>query len=110
MTAELDTMTSEQNAPHSGPRDYSREGNISLLTNEERIQIAKALQQWAKQAPNDELAIEFVGRDRFLTRFQVYIEVERNTADGQAILRILEHGVREEGLEQIISRLTDEGI
>jgi hypothetical protein len=110
MTAELDTMTSERNAPHSASRDYSSEGNISLLTNEERIQITKAVQQWAKQAPNDELAIEFVGRDRLLTRFQVYIEVERNTADGQAILRILEHGVREDGLEQIISRLTDEGI
>ena len=110
MTAELDTITSGQNGSQSGPRDYSREGNISLLTNEERIQITKALQQWAKQAPNDELAIEFVGRDRFLTRFQVYIEVERNTADGQVILRILEHGVREEGLEQIISRLTDEGM
>ena len=110
MTAELDTIISEENAPHSGPRVYSREGNISQLTNQERIQITKALQHWAKQAPNDELAIEFVGRDRILTRFQVYIEVERNTDDGQAILRILEHGVREEGLEQIISRLTDEGI
>jgi hypothetical protein len=107
MTAELDTMISEENASHSGPRDYSREGDISLLTDKERIQITKALQQWAKQAPNDELAIEFVGIDRFLTPFQVYIEVERNTPDGQAILRILEHAVREEGLEQIVSRLTD---
>lgn len=110
MTAELDTMTSEENASHSGPRDYSREDDISLLTDKERIQITKALQQWAKQAPNDELAIESVGRDRFLTRFQVYIEVERNTADGQAILTILEHGVRQDGLQQIVSRLTDTGI
>jgi hypothetical protein len=109
MTAELDTMTSKESASHSGPRDCSGEGGISLLTDEERIQITKALQQWAKQAPNDELTIEFVGRDRCLTRFEVYIEVERDTADGQSILRILEHGVREEGLEQIISRLTDEG-
>jgi hypothetical protein len=54
MTAELDTIISEENAPHSGPRVYSRERNISLLTNEERIQITKALQHWAKQAPNDE--------------------------------------------------------
>lgn len=110
MTAELDTITSKESASLSGPRDCSGEGSISLLTDKERIQITKALQQWAKQAPNDELAIEFVGRDRCLTRFQVYIEVERNTADGQSILRILEHGVREEGLGQIISRLTDEGI
>ena len=110
MTADLDTMISEENAPHSGPRDCSREGNISQLTNEERIQITKALQHWAKQAPNDELAIEFMGRDRSLTRFQVYIEVERNTADGQAILTILERGVRQDGLHQIVSRLTDTGI
>ena len=110
MTAELDTITSEENAPHSGPRDYSREGNIPLLTNEERIQITKALQQWATQAPKDELVIEFVGGDRFLTPYQVYIEVERNTPDGRAILTILEHGVRQEGLQQILSRLTDTAI
>ena len=91
MTAELDITTSEENASHSGPRDDSREGNISLLTDAECIQITEALQQWAKQAPKDELAIEFVGGDRFLTPSQVYIEVEGNTPDGQAILRILEH-------------------
>jgi len=54
--------------------------------------------------------IEFVGGDRFLTPYQVYIEVERNTPDGRAILTILEHGVRQEGLQQILSRLTDTGI
>ena len=80
-----------------------------MLTNEERIQITKALQQWAKQAPKDELVIESVGGDRFLTPYQAYIEVERDTPDGQAILKILEHGVHEEGLQQIISRLTDAG-
>lgn len=110
MTVELYITTSEENASHSGRRDYSKEGNISLLTDEERIQIIEALQQWAKQAPEDELSIELVGGDRFLTPSQVYIEVEGNTPDGQAILRILEHGVREEGLQQIVSRLTAEGV
>jgi len=110
MTVEHYITTSEENASHSGRRDYSKEGNISLLTDEERIQIIEALQQWAKQAPKDELSIELVGGDRFLTPSQVYIEVEGDTPDGQAILRILEHGVREEGLQQIVSRLTAEGV
>ena len=81
-----------------------------MLTIEERIQITKALQQWARQAPEDELVIEFVGEDRSLTPYQVYIEVERNTPDGHAILKILEPGVRQDGLQQILSRLTDTGI
>ena len=81
-----------------------------MLTDEERIRITEALQQWAEQAPTGELVIEFAGGDRFLTPFQVYIEVERNTPDGQAILRILEDGVRQEGLQQIVNRLTDKGI
>ena len=80
-----------------------------MLTKEERIQITKALQQWAKQAPKDGFVIEFVGGDRFFSPDQAYIEVERDTPDGQAILKILEHGVREEGLQQIISRLADAG-
>ena len=110
ITAKLGKKTCEENAFHSGRRDYSKQANISMLTNEERIQITKALQQWARQAPKDELVIEFVGGDRFLTPYQVYIEVERNTPDGRAILTILEHGVRQEGLQQILSRLTDTGI
>ena len=109
MTAELDITTSAENTSRSGRGDYSREDNMLTLTDEERIQISKALQQWAKQAPKDELAIEFVDGDRFLTPSQVFIEVERNTPGGKAILRILEHGVREEGLQQIVSRLTDAG-
>jgi hypothetical protein len=110
MTARLCKTTFEENASRSGRRDRSEEENISMLTDEERIRITEALQQWAEQAPSDELVIEFGGGDRFLTPFQVSIEVERNTPDGQAILRILEDGVREEGLQQIVNRLTDKGI
>jgi len=110
MTARLCKTTFEENASRSGRRDRSEEENISMLTDEERIRITEALQQWAEQAPTDELVIEFAGRDRFLTPFQVYIEVERNTPDGQGILRILEDGVRQEGLQQIVNRLTDKGI
>src|SRR6516162_882450 len=109
MTAELDITTSAENASRSGRGDYSREDNMLTLTDEECIQISKALQQWANQSPKDELAIEFVDGDRFLTPSQVFIEVERSTPGGKAILRILEHGVREEGLQQIVSRLTDAG-
>ena len=109
MSAKLTKTTSEENASRFGRRDCSREANISILTNEERIQITKALHQRAKQSPQDELVIELFGEDRFLTPFQVYIEVEQKTPDGQATLTILEQGVRQEGLEQIVSRLTDPG-
>jgi len=109
MIAKLDKTTSGKNASHSDRPDSSREANISILRDAERIQITKALQRWADRAPKDELVIEFAGGDRFLTPLQVYLEVERNTPDGQAILRILGQGVRQEGLQQIVSRLTDEG-
>ena len=110
MTASLNKTTSKENVFDSDRRDYSREGNISVLTDAERIQITKALQQWATKAHKDELVIELAGEDRYLTPCQAYIEVERNTPDGQAILRILEQGVREDGLQQVVSRLTDKGI
>jgi hypothetical protein len=110
MTVSLNKTTSKENVSHADRRDYSREGNISVLTDAERIQITNALQQWATKAPKDELVIEFAGEDRFLTPFQVYVEVERNTPDGQVILRILEQGVRADGLQRIVSRLTAEGI
>ena len=109
MNANLDKTTSKENVSHSDRRDYSREANTSM-THAERIQITKALQQWATTAPKDELVIELAGEDRYLTPCQAYIEVERNTPDGQAILRILEQGVREDGLQQVVSRLTDKGI
>jgi len=83
--------------------------SISMLTDEERIQVTTALQHWANQALQDELVIEFAGRDRFLTPFQMYVEVEQNTPDGQAILRILQNGVRQDGLEQVVNRLADKG-
>jgi hypothetical protein len=110
MTASLNKTTSIENVSHSDRRDYSMEGNISILKDAERIQITKALQQWATKAPKDELVIEFAGEGRFLTPSQVYIEVERNTSDGQAILRLLEHGIREDGLQQVVSRLAAKAI
>jgi hypothetical protein len=109
MTTNLDKTTSKENVSHSDRRDYSTEANTSM-TDAERMQITTALQQWATKAPKDELVIELAGEDRYLTPCQVYIEVERNTLDGQAILRILEQGVREDGLQQIVSRLAGEGI
>ena len=109
MTANLDKATSKENVSHSDRRDCSREANTAM-THAERIQITKALQRWATKAPKDELVIELAGQDRYLTPCQVCIEVERNTPDGRAILRILEQGVREDGLQQILSRLADKGI
>jgi hypothetical protein len=88
----------------------SREYCISMLTDDERIQITKALQQWANHAPKDEPVIGFLGGGRFLTPFQVFMEVMQETPDGQAVLTILEHGVRREGLQRVVNRLTDEGI
>jgi hypothetical protein len=109
MTAILGKTIYKEDVSDSDRRDYSTEANKSM-THAERIQITKALQQWATKAPKDELVIELAGGDRYLTPCQVYIEVERNTPDGQTILRILEQGVREDGLQQIVGRLADEGI
>jgi hypothetical protein len=110
MTANLKKTTSKENVSHSDRRDHSGEDNSSILTNAELIPITNALRRWAAKAPKGELVIEFAGEDRFLTPFQVYIEVERNTPLGQTILRILEHGIQVDGVQQIVSRLTDESV
>jgi hypothetical protein len=109
MTANLDKTISKENVSDSDHRDHLRESNPSMM-HAERTQITEALQQWATKAPKDELVVELAGEDRYLTPCQVYLEVERNTPDGQAILRILEQGVWEDGLKQIVSRLADKGI
>ena len=55
MIANLNKTTSEKNASHSHRRDYSKEANVSIFAQAERIQITKALQHWAEGAPKDEL-------------------------------------------------------
>jgi hypothetical protein len=75
-----------------------------MLTGEERSEIARALSQWAESLPDAPL-FGFLGSERLLTPREILKEVETNTPDGEAVLEILEHGVRREGIEAVVSRL-----
>ena len=78
------------------------------MTKAERWDITVALAKWAESVP-DEPLLGFLGYERFLTPREIVAEVRRNTPDGQAVLEILEHGVRREGIEAVVSRLQRRG-
>jgi hypothetical protein len=79
-----------------------------MLNAVEREQIAKALFEWAESVP-DQPMVGFLGRERLLTPREVVKQVSEKTPDGQAVLEILEHGVRREGIERVVARLTRRG-
>jgi hypothetical protein len=79
-----------------------------MLNAVEREQVAKALFEWAKSVP-DEPMVGFLDRDGLLTPHEIVKQVMEKTADGQAVLEILEHGVRREGIEKVVARLTRRG-
>jgi hypothetical protein len=76
-----------------------------MLSSDERLQITKALSQWAEWAP-DEPMVGFLGRSRLLSPRELVEQVFENTPDGKALLEILEHGVRREGINQVVARLS----
>ncbi|MBV9771533.1 MAG: hypothetical protein JOZ32_18325 [Bryobacterales bacterium] len=75
-----------------------------MLTEAERSEITAALAKWSESVPDKPL-LGFLGSERFLTPREIVAEVERNTPDGQAVLEMLEHGLRREGMEAVVSRL-----
>jgi CheY-like chemotaxis protein len=75
-----------------------------VLTATEKRQIVAALKAWAKTAP-DEPTIGFLGNGDLLRPSEIVTAVESGTDDGESILEILEHGVRREGIEKVVSRL-----
>jgi len=50
--------------------------------------------------------IGFLAHEGFLTPRQVAEHVSEHTEEGVAVLEILEHGVRREGIQQVLARLT----
>lgn len=67
-----------------------------MLTPHEREQVTLALRQWAQRGAR--YTDGRVPRISLLTPNGMVAAVEEDTSDGQAILEILEHDVRREGL------------
>jgi hypothetical protein len=76
-----------------------------VLTAEEQGRIVEALYAWARSVP-DEPMIGFLAHEGFLTPRQLAEHVSEHTEEGVAVLEILEHGVRREGLGKVLERLT----
>lgn len=75
-----------------------------MLTESERISIQSALAAWAQTAPDEPLVGFLGGGDRWTPK-QLVDQVQRQTPDGKAVLELLEHGVRREGLTNVVNRL-----
>lgn len=76
-----------------------------MLSTEERTQITEALRSWAASAPNEPM-IGFVNDQDLMTPKQVVAQVAKNSRAGQSVLEILEHGMRREGIEAVVNRLS----
>lgn len=83
----------------------SREYDGDMLTPTERKDVIEALSRWAESAPNEPM-IGFLGGGQLLTPREAVDAVKRNTSDGEALLEMIEHGVRREGLESVVNRLS----
>jgi hypothetical protein len=77
----------------------------TMMNPRERSMIIQALEVWANSVP-DEPLIGFVDGSSLMTPSQLVREVRENTDQGAAVLEILEHGMRREGIEAVIRRLS----
>jgi hypothetical protein len=75
-----------------------------MLDTKERERLIEALKIWASNAPQTG-AFGFLRLADYSTRGQVLSEVQERTEDGQAMLEILEHAVRREGIDRVTARL-----
>lgn len=72
----------------------------------DKQRLKDAFSEWARRLPNpDAPIIGFIGTKLYSAQEAVR-EVENETPVGMAILDILEHGVKVEGIDKVISRLT----
>jgi hypothetical protein len=74
-----------------------------VLTEDERAKLLDAFVSWAGSAPQEPF-LGFVGDDGHYSPLELVAEIEQRTETGEAFLEILEHGVRREGLEQVVRR------
>jgi hypothetical protein len=69
-----------------------------MLSRDERDQLISILWNWAEVTPDIPVA-GFLEHGHLLTPRELAIAAEQGTPDGQALLEILEHGLRREGIE-----------
>lgn len=74
-----------------------------MLSAEERSEVVAALTYWANAVP-DQPVIGFLDGHEFLTPTEVVAAIRDTTSDGEAILEMLEFGVRREGLKCVVGR------
>lgn len=75
-----------------------------MLSADEVRRLVEALTLWAKQTP-DIPVLGFLQQEELMTPSEIVQAVSKQTEDGRAILGILEHGVRREGLDAVTERL-----
>jgi hypothetical protein len=75
-----------------------------MMSSDEREAVLAALEVWAKQSPNEPVA-GFLQSERLKTPNELVEAVRRESSDGQAVLQILEHGIRRFGLKLVVTRL-----
>lgn len=80
-----------------------------MLTREEFNAVVDALHVWAERCPA-ERSIGFLQSGGPKTPQQIVMEVKERTDDGEAILEMLEHSIRREGLDRVVSRLKNERV
>jgi hypothetical protein len=81
-----------------------------MLSADEREQIVSILWEWAEMVPDVPVA-GFLRADpgeprSILTPRELAIGALEGTPDGEALLEILEHGLRREGIETLKRRFT----
>jgi hypothetical protein len=75
-----------------------------MLSDEERELLVSALWDWSEAVPDRPL-IGFLEHRGLLTPREVAQAVQEETPDGEALLAILEYGIRREGIETVTERI-----
>lgn len=76
---------------------------VFMLSSAERDAVLTAVQRWAEAAPN-ELVMGFLDGDGLLTADELATAVRDRTEDGESFLEMIEHAVRRDGLDSVVTR------
>lgn len=77
-----------------------------MLSPSEREAVLSAVQKWAAAAP-DEPVMGFLDREGVLTARDLVSAIHERTEDGDAFLEMIEHAVRRDGLDSVITRFME---
>lgn len=76
------------------------------MTPDEKQRLKEAFNTWAQNVPDpDAPAMGFIGQ-KLLSAREAAAAVQAETPTGRDILSILEHGVKVEGIDKVVARLT----